>query len=160
MEKEIKELYDKLLADAKAGGYHLSPDTEFVEQLLAGMLANGERYGYMACPCRLASGSKEEDLDLICPCDYRDADLQEYDMCYCGLYVTERVLRQEAEMQSIPDRRPPGGPHKGENLTRGVGALPLPVYRCKVCGYLCAMEHPPERCPICKVTADRFERFI
>jgi rubrerythrin len=35
----------------------------------------------------------------------------------------------------------------------------MPVWRCTVCGYLCARESPPDQCPICKVTKDRFERF-
>jgi ABC-type ATPase with predicted acetyltransferase domain len=26
--------------------------------------------------------------------------------------------------------------------------LPYPVWRCKVCGYLCARDGPPEVCPI------------
>ena len=38
--------------------------------------------------------------------------------------------------------------------------LSQPVWRCKVCGYLCAREHPPEVCPICKVPKERFERFM
>jgi len=36
----------------------------------------------------------------------------------------------------------------------------LPVWRCKVCGYLCARDSPPEVCPICKAKKDRFEVFI
>jgi ferredoxin-thioredoxin reductase catalytic chain len=39
-------------------------------------------------------------------------------------------------------------------------ALPLPVWRCKVCGYLCARESPPEVCPICKAKKERFEKFM
>ncbi|MCX6687268.1 MAG: ferredoxin:glutaredoxin reductase, partial [Methanoregula sp.] len=42
----------------------------------------------------------------------------------------------------------------------GRTAPPYPVWRCRVCGYLCAREQPPDICPICKVTKDRFERFI
>ena len=38
--------------------------------------------------------------------------------------------------------------------------LPFPVWRCKVCGYLCAREQPPGICPVCKAKKDRFERFI
>jgi rubrerythrin len=38
-------------------------------------------------------------------------------------------------------------------------AFPIPVWRCRVCGYLCARNEPPDICPICKVTKDRFERF-
>jgi len=50
--------------------------------LVKGLLTNEKRYGYQACPCRLASGRKEEDLDIVCPCDYRDADVVEFDACY------------------------------------------------------------------------------
>ena len=39
-------------------------------------------------------------------------------------------------------------------------SIKIPVWRCKVCGYLCAREQPPEVCPICKVKKDRFERFL
>jgi rubrerythrin len=41
-----------------------------------------------------------------------------------------------------------------------VTGLSKPVWRCKVCGYLCARDEPPEICPICKVKKDRFERFM
>jgi ferredoxin-thioredoxin reductase catalytic chain len=37
--------------------------------------------------------------------------------------------------------------------------LSKPVWRCKVCGYLCARDEPPDLCPICKVKKERFERF-
>ena len=159
MEEREEKLYQQLKQDAEQRGYYLNPDVAFTKQLLAGMLKNQDRYGYLACPCRLASGEKEEDLDIVCPCDYRDPDLHDFEMCYCGLYVSQKVVRVEEEAHSIPDRRPPEGPKKNES-TRQLGTLPLPVYRCKVCGYLCAREHPPESCPICKVPADRFERFI
>jgi ferredoxin-thioredoxin reductase catalytic chain len=39
-------------------------------------------------------------------------------------------------------------------------SLPLPVWRCKVCGYLCARDSPPEVCPICKAKKERFEKFM
>jgi len=39
-------------------------------------------------------------------------------------------------------------------------SLSKPVWRCNVCGYLCARDAPPEVCPICKVSGDRFERFM
>jgi rubrerythrin len=64
---------------------------------------------------------------------------------------------------SIPERRPPPEERKKAKLappTAGLGNLPLPVWRCKVCGYLCARDGPPEVCPICKAKKDRFERFI
>jgi ferredoxin-thioredoxin reductase catalytic chain len=38
--------------------------------------------------------------------------------------------------------------------------LAYPVWRCKVCGYICARDEPPDLCPICKASKERFERFI
>jgi ferredoxin-thioredoxin reductase catalytic chain len=81
-QKEIDAFYEQLNREAEEGGYHLNPDVEFTKELVEGLLVNKQRYGYMACPCRLADGIKEDDLDIICPCDYRDADVGEFDTCY------------------------------------------------------------------------------
>jgi ferredoxin-thioredoxin reductase catalytic subunit len=162
-EDEAKKIYQRLSEEAEQSGYHLNPDVEFTLDLVRGILKNQKRYGYWSCPCRLASGNKEEDLDIICPCDYRDPDLSDYGTCYCALYVTEGVLKGETKVGPIPERRPPIEERKRAKPTSVVSAIPsvsLPVWRCKVCGYLCARESPPEICPICKAKKDRFERFI
>ena len=80
--EEVNRHYDRLNREAEAGGYHLNPDVEFTKDLVRGLLVNQARYGYAACPCRRASGVRAEDLDIICPCDYRDADLIEFGDCY------------------------------------------------------------------------------
>jgi ferredoxin-thioredoxin reductase catalytic subunit len=159
---KAQALLARLKADAVAGGYLINPDDGFTITIAEGLLANEERYGYKACPCRLASGSIEEDRDMICPCDYRDADLSEYGACYCALYVTEEVSTGAKKLSSIPDRRLPGKDEKKTGNASGIlnKELPYPVWRCKVCGYLCARDNPPGVCPICKAKADRFERFI
>jgi rubrerythrin len=43
-----------------------------------------------------------------------------------------------------------------------IGQLKLskPIWRCKVCGYLCGRDEPPGVCPICKAKKDRFEKFL
>jgi len=104
---EVNQLYQRLYQDAEAGGYHLNPDVNFTKQLVIGLLVNQKRYGYQACPCRLASGRKVEDLDIICPCDYRDPDLTDFDTCYCGLYVSQVVKNGLKKIGAIPERRPP-----------------------------------------------------
>jgi len=81
-QEEIDKLYDRLKKEAEANGYHLNPDVEFTKELVNGILSNEKRYGYWNCPCRLASGIKDEDLDIICPCDYRDQDITDYGSCY------------------------------------------------------------------------------
>jgi len=162
-QEEIERAYARFKKDADSGGYHLNPDMEFTRGLINGLLVNEKRYGYQSCPCRLASGKKEEDLDIICPCDYRDQDVDEHGACYCALYVSQKVLDGEQELSSIPERRPPRSVRmKQAAAPVGItmGSLPLPVWRCKVCGYLCARDGPPEICPVCKAKKDRFERFI
>ncbi|MDY6932316.1 MAG: ferredoxin-thioredoxin reductase catalytic domain-containing protein, partial [Halobacteriota archaeon] len=69
--EEIEDLFKKLSDEAESSGYHLNPDFDLTSDLLEGLLTNEKRYGYRACPCRIASGTKEDDLDIICPCDYR-----------------------------------------------------------------------------------------
>jgi len=164
---EIDRLHDRLKREAESGGYRLNPDTPFAKDLAQGLLVNERRYGYQACPCRLASGDKAQDLDVICPCDYRDADLVAYDACYCGLYVSRRALNGEAKIGAIPERRPTRDRRKAEprgaeprGAPQALTSLPYPVWRCKVCGYLCARDQPPELCPVCKAKKDRFERFL
>lgn len=159
----VQSVYIKLKNDAEKFGYYLNPDIEFTKALITGLLINERRYGYWACPCRLASGDKVKDIDIICPCDYRDKDLNEYGACYCALYVSEEIIKGKKKLTSIPERRLP--PDKREitspkPVTGNMANLSLPVWRCKVCGYLCARDEPPDICPICKVKKDRFERFI
>ncbi len=81
-QEEIDKLYERLKREAEANGYHLNPDVEFTKDLVRGILVNEKRYGYWNCPCRLATGDKREDLDIICPCDYRDPDLTDYGTCF------------------------------------------------------------------------------
>lgn len=159
----IDGTYDRLKTEAQSGGYHLNPDSEFTKDLIHGLLVNEQRYGYWACPCRLAEGIRGEDLDIICPCDYRDADLNEYGTCYCGLYVSKNIIDGKKELGRIPERRPPKEQRQAQRVAPTpprVSALSYPVWRCRVCGYLCARDEPPDVCPVCKAKKDRFERFI
>jgi len=155
-------LFERLDREAERSGYHLNPDRAFTLGLMEGLLANEARYGYLACPCRLASGVREEDLDIVCPCDYRDPDLSDFGTCYCALYVSREVKEGRKKALRIRDRRPaeraalPAAPAGAAPQ----GSLAYPVWRCKVCGYLCARGEPPESCPVCRATKERFERFL
>ncbi|MDZ4170632.1 MAG: ferredoxin-thioredoxin reductase catalytic domain-containing protein [Methanobacteriaceae archaeon] len=162
---QVDEYYDQLKTEVEISGYHLNPDEDFTKELLSSILINQQRYGYGACPCRLASGKNEDDLDIICPCDYRDPDLDEYGACYCGLYISGEILSGEKELKSIPERRNTFDEKNdyseiklGSNVFKS--SLQFPVWRCRVCGYLCARKEPPETCPICKVGKERFKRFL
>jgi ferredoxin-thioredoxin reductase catalytic chain len=163
-ETEIEKKYLKMKLDAETMGYHLNPDIEFTKNLIRGLMKNDQRYGYESCPCRLASGKKEEDIDIICPCDYRDQDILEYQACYCSLYVNDAILSGKHLLFPVPERRP-SRMQRAKNIISkhfplvSASTSQIPVWRCKVCGYLCARDEPPDLCPICKAKKDRFERF-
>ncbi|HRY60906.1 MAG TPA: ferredoxin-thioredoxin reductase catalytic domain-containing protein [Candidatus Fermentibacter sp.] len=156
---EPEALLSKLTNEAEASGYSINPDRAFALELAQGLALNTGRYGYPACPCRLASGDAKADRDIVCPCDYRDADLDEFGSCYCALYVSAEIARGEGNAAPVPERRPAGGPSAVRDTIPDSG-LPYPVWRCRVCGYLCARDNPPGICPVCKASRDRFEIFI
>ncbi|HOW57120.1 MAG TPA: ferredoxin-thioredoxin reductase catalytic domain-containing protein, partial [Smithellaceae bacterium] len=88
-------------------GFFFNKDKEWVLGILKDLLINKERYGYMSCPCRLASGSREKDRDIMCPCFYREADVREYGSCYCNLYVSRDWNEGKTANKYVPERRPP-----------------------------------------------------
>jgi ferredoxin-thioredoxin reductase catalytic chain len=102
-----EKLYEGLRKAQEAKGYYFNQDKERTFELLENLLINKTRYGYMACPCRLASGDREWDKDIICPCVYREPDVQEYGSCYCNLYVTQEWNEEKIPHEYVPERRPP-----------------------------------------------------
>jgi ferredoxin-thioredoxin reductase catalytic subunit len=104
---KVEQLYETLRKIQEPKGYYFNKDKERVFDLLEALLINKERYGYMACPCRLASGNKENDQDIICPCVYRKIDVKEYGSCYCNLYVSKKWNEDKIPHDYIPERRPP-----------------------------------------------------
>lgn len=102
-----EKLYEMLKKVHEAKGYFFNNDRERVFELLDALLLNRRRYGYMACPCRLASGDREKDSDILCPCVYRVPDVAEYGSCYCNLYVSKEWNEGNIPHEYVPERRPP-----------------------------------------------------
>lgn len=105
--KEVENLYEMLMKIQEPKGFFFNNDKERVFDLLDALLKNKERYGYMSCPCRLASGDREKDKDMICPCMYRDPDVKEFGSCYCNLYVSDEWNEEKVPHAYVPERRPP-----------------------------------------------------
>ena len=101
------KLYEMLKKSQEEKGYYFNEDRERVFDLLEALKVNKERYGYMACPCRLANGEKDQDKDIICPCVYREADVKEFGSCYCNLYVSREWNQGTIPHEYVPERRPP-----------------------------------------------------
>jgi ferredoxin-thioredoxin reductase catalytic chain len=100
------ELYDMMKKVQEPKGFFFNKDKDWVLSILEDILVNKDRYGYMCCPCRLASGSREKDADIICPCQYRPDDVREYGSCYCNLYVSREWNEGKIKHQYVPERRP------------------------------------------------------
>ena len=161
-------------SDAKDRGYILNPDPEFLADLIEGLKTNEDRYGYPSCPCRLASGIFELDRDIICPCDYRDPDVEKYGCCYCALFIRKDVFEEKKSIEPIPERRSqekialahtPASQRveKPVEIVPALTAIPLKtklkMWYCRQCGYVCFREEPPYICPICKAKREMFEEI-
>jgi len=103
---DTEKLYDGLRKIQEPKGYFFNKDKGRVMELLEALTQNKERYGYMVCPCRLASGEREEDKDIVCPCIYREPDVKEYGSCYCSLYVSLEWNDEKIPREYVPERRP------------------------------------------------------
>jgi ferredoxin-thioredoxin reductase catalytic subunit len=104
---EVEKFYGLLKKAQEPKGFYFSKDKEMVFSLIQGLLDNKNRYGYMCCPCRLASGDREKDKDILCPCIYREADFQKYGSCYCNLYVSKEWNEGKIPHEYVPESRPP-----------------------------------------------------
>jgi ferredoxin-thioredoxin reductase catalytic subunit len=175
MTTALEQVRKRAEADAKTYGYYLHPDPDFLNDLLEGLKANEERYGYPSCPCRLASGVFEFDRDIFCPCDYRDPDVAEFGCCYCALYVRKDLYEGKMPIRPIPERRPAGKQARAyAAIVISVQAPTTPVraqadavkpsssevkkklWYCRQCGYVTYREDPPYVCPICKAKREMF----
>lgn len=106
--EEVDRLYERLKELQEPKGYQFNRDDSYTRPLLEQLLVVRARYGYMACPCRFANGSRELDQDIICPCAYRAEDVREYGSCFCGLYVSPEWNEGRVPHVYVPERRPPG----------------------------------------------------
>ena len=104
---DAQKLYDMMKKVQEAKGYYFNKDRERTFELLEALIFNKERYGYMGCPCRLLSGDRSNDRDIICPCVYSIPDIEEYGSCYCNLYVSEEWNEDRIPHVYVPERRPP-----------------------------------------------------
>ena len=104
---DAKELYERMKKVQEPKGYFFNKDKERTLELLEALLTNKDRYGYMGCPCRLVSGDRDNDRDIICPCVYRVPDIEEDGSCYCNLYVSKEWNEERIPHDYVPERRPP-----------------------------------------------------
>ena len=105
--KTKEEMIEYCKKVCEKNNWILNKDERTLNELIEGLVKNKKRYNYQSCPCRLASGVRELDRDLICPCDYAPQDIQEYGTCYCNLYMREDFYKTiNKKYVLVPERRP------------------------------------------------------
>jgi ferredoxin-thioredoxin reductase catalytic chain len=76
-------------AFASVNEFEVNADKKRVATLIDGVFNNEKNHGLKYCPCRLATKEFEEDLKIVCPCNflihetYRGVEDGE---CWCGLF--------------------------------------------------------------------------
>jgi len=88
IENEVLKTFEDF---TKSKDFTLNPDKERIELLVQGVLEHEEQYGLKYCPCRMTSGNFDEDLSLICPCNFKvQNNWREIGECWCSLFIKRK----------------------------------------------------------------------
>ena len=83
--EELRKVYEKF---TEGNDFVLNPDSNHVDMVIDGVLVNEKKFGLKLCPCRLRDETKERDLELICPCNFKAQEVWTKEgRCWCGLFV-------------------------------------------------------------------------
>ena len=58
------------------------------------------KHGFKLCPCRLRDGTRQRDLELICPCNFKTHETwlrpknKAPRMCWCGLFIKKEEVKE------------------------------------------------------------------
>lgn len=75
---------------AAANPFKVNPDRVRTDILLEGIFNNEASHDLKYCPCRLMSKDWEEDLKIVCPCNFLVHETyqgQDKGECWCGLFI-------------------------------------------------------------------------
>ena len=90
IEKDKEDFRRAVETFAENNEFQVNPDKERVDMLLEGLFNNEKNFGLKYCPCRLITKDREEDLKLICPCNFLSLETykdKEDGECWCGLFI-------------------------------------------------------------------------
>ena len=86
MEEEEEEILEWAKQYAAKHHVMLNTDEKKLELVIRGLARNKRKFGEAYCPCRLRTGDKEKDADIICPCIYHEDEIANEGSCHCRLY--------------------------------------------------------------------------
>lgn len=83
--EELRNMFEKF---TEKKDFMLNPNKSHVDMIIDGLLENEKKCGLRLCPCRLRDGTKEGDLKLMCPCNFKvQENWKTRGECWCGLFV-------------------------------------------------------------------------
>ena len=84
MSERTVEISQKI-ADKK--GWKLNPNMEEVKVIIDGLNNNKKTKGSFYCPCKVTTGDKQRDAEIICPCKNSQNELNADGFCHCRLFT-------------------------------------------------------------------------
>ena len=83
-----QEIKNALEAFTKDKDFKLNPNVDHVDMIINRLMANEQKKGLKLCPCRVSDGKIENDIKIICPCNFKTHDeWLKQGRCHCGLFV-------------------------------------------------------------------------
>lgn len=139
--KNIKESSKWMGKYAKAKGIVVNPNKMYLTNLKIWIAENEEIYGQRICPCFEATGDKNMDRELLCPCSFAAQDIEDHGTCHCNLFGKADLTDMQWQTQQKRIMKEYRIPLKIENRivdTRGVDVdktrgmdVPDPVHQLK-----------------------------
>ena len=88
--KDAEKLGKDIEEYAPRVGIKVNPDVKRVEEVITGLLKKKEKFGENYCPCRVVTGDKKKDEEIICPCVFHRGEIELQGHCLCMLFVGEK----------------------------------------------------------------------
>lgn len=83
--EELRQAWQNFTEDQD---FILNPDSAHVDTIVKGVLDNEKKFGLKLCPCQIRDNTKQRDLELLCPCNFKVQDTWiKQGRCWCGLFV-------------------------------------------------------------------------
>jgi len=71
---------------ARENGWKVNPDQRQLSAVVKGLARNKQKFGVQYCPCRIRSGDKEKDSEIVCPCIYHKNEIETDGNCHCQFF--------------------------------------------------------------------------
>ena len=88
--KDAEKLEEDIDDYAPKVGIKVNPDEKRVKEVIMGLLKKREKFGENYCPCRVNTGDKDKDEEIICPCVFHRGEIELQGHCLCKLFVGEK----------------------------------------------------------------------